>query len=164
MPVFNKFWGRFGAFSDSYITTDLRGYFTGTTDAEMFPFKRFLDKPCVKKTLKTEYSGFLKELRNVICNDESKFWTSGKDSIVKLYSIEKELLDSIETKSGNEPCDVAITTNGELMYTDPNDRSVNIVKNKVVKKVLSFYNWKPRNVCCTFNGDLLVIMSDSISK
>lgn len=164
VPFFNKFWERFETFTDSYITRDSRGYFTGTTHAEVFPFKRFLDEPLVVKTLKTWYRGFTKELRSVICNDKSEFWTSGNNCIIKLYSIEEKLLTSIETESGNEPRDIATTKNGELVYTDPNDKSVNIVKNKLVENVISSIYWKPRNVCCTSDGDLLVIMDNSNSK
>lgn len=80
-------WKPFETFSDSYITTDVRGYITETTEAEAFPFKQFLDKPLIVKSIKTEYKGFLKELRNVSCNDKSDFWTCGKDTIIKLYNL-----------------------------------------------------------------------------
>lgn len=124
---FSTSYSQFETFSESFITTDVRGYITETTEAEAFPFKQFLDKPLIVKTIKTEYSGFLKELRSVSCSDKSEFWTCGKDSIIKLYNLQAELLDSIKTKSANEPWDVAITTNGKLVYTDPNGKRVNIV-------------------------------------
>lgn len=154
-------WRQFKTFSDSYITTDERGYITETTAAGAFPLKQFLDKPLIVKSIKTEYKGFVKELHSVSCNDKSEFWTCGKDCIIKLYNLQAKLLDSVKTESANEPWDVATTTNGELVYTDPNNKSVNIVKYKKVENVLRLYSWRPRNVCCTADGDLLVMMDSS---
>jgi hypothetical protein len=78
---------------------------------------------------------------------------------MKLYSINQgSLLKSIKTKSGNSPYDIAVTNSGDLVYTDYNDRTVNIVKNEEIQNVIRLHNWKPWGVCCASSNDILVIM------
>ncbi|XP_061190077.1 uncharacterized protein LOC133197918 [Saccostrea echinata] len=53
---------------------------------------------------------------------------------MKVFSISQgSLLKSITTKSGCIPEDIAVTKHGHLVYTDPRDRTVNIVKNRKIK-------------------------------
>ncbi|XP_062607982.1 uncharacterized protein LOC134269789 [Saccostrea cucullata] len=119
------------------------------------PVKQLLDEPETVTTIDTEYE----YLYNVACLSEEKIWTSGGNGIMKLYSINKgSLLKSITTESGNRPEDIAVTTSGDLVYTDPDDRTVNIVKNEKIEEVIKLQNWGPRNVCSTSSGDLLVTM------
>lgn len=82
---------------------------------------------------------------------------------MKFYSLRGELLlKSIQTKSNNQPDDIAVTECGDLIYTDYKDRTVNIVKNRhaytdtdQIKGWIS--GWKPRGVSSFFSGDLLVV-------
>ncbi|XP_062603324.1 uncharacterized protein LOC134265103, partial [Saccostrea cucullata] len=68
------------------------------------------------------------------------------------------LLKKVKTISGGEPWDIAVTKNGELVYTDDDAGTVNLVKDKEAKELIKLKRWKPYNVYCTMNGDLLVII------
>ncbi|XP_062585813.1 uncharacterized protein LOC134247470 [Saccostrea cucullata] len=68
-----------------------------------------------------------------------------------LYKVHKlgSILKSVTTKSGNIPSDIAVTKNGDLVYTDTGDKTVNIVKNEKIEEVIRLQNWKPNGVCST---------------
>ncbi|XP_061184357.1 uncharacterized protein LOC133192357 [Saccostrea echinata] len=117
-------------------------------------------------TINTEYE---RCLNNVACLSDKKIWTSGDENTIKLYSINQgSLLKSITTKSRCTPYDIAVTKHGYLVYTDPSDRTVNIVKNEEIKTIIKLQHWSPGNICSTSSGDFLVIMTNimipSISK
>lgn len=138
------------------IITEERGY--SMDYLEFSPLERHLsDVPHIVSDLNTDYGG-LRELRSVSCLNEDEFWTSGDDSIIRLYNLNKELLKSIQTKSGDSPWDITVIENGNLVYTDPNSRTVNILKNTQIQEVIRLRGWRPHGVCSTASGDLLVIM------
>ncbi|XP_062593227.1 uncharacterized protein LOC134254706, partial [Saccostrea cucullata] len=41
------------------------------------------------------------------------------------------------------------------------DRTINIVKNTDIEEIIRLQDWKPRRVCCTTSGELLIIMEDN---
>ncbi|XP_062571479.1 tripartite motif-containing protein 55-like [Saccostrea cucullata] len=126
-----------------------------TSDEHYYSTKFSPPEPETVTTIDTEYE----DLLNVACLSDEEIWTSGGDSSMKLYSINQgSLLKLIKTKSGNWPFDIAVTKTGDLVYTDYDDRTVNIVKKKKIKELIRLQNWRPRGICSTFSGDLLVIM------
>ncbi|XP_062619768.1 uncharacterized protein LOC134281297 [Saccostrea cucullata] len=142
------------------LSSDKHGYSMKTTQKSPEagsppPVKQLLDEPETVTTIDTGFG----VLNNVACLSDEEIWTSGHDSTMKLYSINQgSLHKSITTKSGNWPDDIAVTKSGDLVYTDTSDRTVNIVKNEKIKEVIRLQKWKPRGVCSTSSGDLLVIM------
>ncbi|XP_062599901.1 uncharacterized protein LOC134261477 [Saccostrea cucullata] len=123
-------------------------------DVSCSPVKPLLDEPELITTIDTGY----KELYSVTCLSDEKIWTCGFDKIMKLYNLQGKLRKSIQTKSGNTPYDIAVIKSGDLVYTDLDTRTVNIVKNKQIQEVIRLQGWKPKYVCSTSSGDLLVIM------
>lgn len=96
-------------------------------------------------------------LNGVACLKDNEIWACGKNSSIKLYNLQGELLSSIQTYSGYWPWDIAITTNGDLLYTDPKVRTVNQVRNNQIKMVARLESWTPRFVCGTCTDDILVV-------
>ncbi|XP_062591581.1 uncharacterized protein LOC134253081 [Saccostrea cucullata] len=156
----------FGAVSSSSFTSDKHGYRMKTTQkspeaGSSPPVKQLLDEPETVNTIDTRYDN----LYNVACLSDEEIWTSGHDSTMKLFSINQgSLLKSITTKSGKIPYDIAVTKSGDLVYTDYDDRTVNIVKNEKIEEVIRLQNWIPKGVCSTSSGDLLVIMDSDDYK
>ncbi|XP_062609352.1 E3 ubiquitin-protein ligase TRIM71-like [Saccostrea cucullata] len=149
----------FGTVSSSSLTSDKHGYSMKTQkspEAGSFPpVKQLLDEPETVTTIDTGY----RNLYNVACLSDEEIWTRGNVNTIKLYSINQgSLLKSITTKSGNKPINIAVTRSGDLVYTDYNDRTVNIVKNEKIEEVIRLQNWIPWSICSTSSGDLLVIM------
>lgn len=79
---------------------------------------------------------------------------------MRLYNLKGKLLKCIQTKSGNNPYDIAVTRSRDLVYSDNNDSTVNIVKKTQIHTVIRLKGWRPLNVCSTSCGDLLVIMDN----
>ncbi|XP_062616796.1 tripartite motif-containing protein 2-like [Saccostrea cucullata] len=144
----------FGSLSALSITTEEHGYTMETPEAVSCPpVKPLLDEPELIATINT---GF--KICSVTCLSDEEIWTCGNDKIMKLYKRQGKLMKSIKTKSGNTPDDIAVTRSGDLVYTDPGTRTVNIVKNDQIQEVIRLQGWIPHNVCSTSSGDLLVTM------
>ncbi|XP_048766876.2 E3 ubiquitin-protein ligase Midline-1-like [Ostrea edulis] len=118
------------------------------------PVKPLLDEPRVTATIDTGYI----QLFSVSCLSEDQVWTRGINKTMKLLNLQSELLTSIQTKSGDWPTDIAVTRDGDLVYTDYRDNTVNLIKNKQIQTVITLHGWIPRGVCCTAGNDLLVTM------
>ncbi|XP_062619234.1 uncharacterized protein LOC134280794 [Saccostrea cucullata] len=131
-----------------------------TQEAEVCPsVKQLLDKQELIITIDTGY----KELFNVICLNDEEIWTSGKDKIMKLYNLQGKLLKSIQTKSGNDPCNIAVSRSGNLIYTDFKTKSIFKVRSHQILEEIRLQNWIPCSVCTSCTGDVIVIM-DSEDK
>ncbi|XP_078331323.1 uncharacterized protein LOC111126685 [Crassostrea virginica] len=119
-----------------------------------------LDEPRILKDIQTEY----KNLYRVSCLSDSELWTRGTDNMLRLYNLQGELLRSVQTKSGNWPWDIAVTRSGDLVYADYINRSINLVSGTQIQTLITLRGWKPRGLCSTVSGDLLVIMRSDDKK
>ncbi|XP_061177569.1 uncharacterized protein LOC133186333 [Saccostrea echinata] len=146
----------FGSLSALSITTEKHGHTMKTPEAVSCPpVKPLLDEPKLITTIDTGY----KYLYSDTCLSDEEIWTCGEDKIMKLYNLQGKLLKSIKTKSRNIPRDIAVTRRGDLVYTDPYRRTVNIMKNRQIQELIRLQGWKPDYVCSTSSGDLLVTMN-----
>lgn len=118
----------------------------------------FLDEPKIISNILTD-AGRKNGFRSISCLDDKTFWISGWDSLISLYNVQGELLASFQTNSGNTPWDVTVTQNGDVLYSDSKDQSINIWNTKEAKELFKLQNWIPHGVCSTITGDILVIMS-----
>ncbi|XP_078309551.1 uncharacterized protein LOC144617950 [Crassostrea virginica] len=116
--------------------------------------RELLDEPEVLNTIKTGHSS----LRSVTCLNEEQIWTSGYTADIKCFNIQGELQKTIRTKSGEWPRDIALDSDGALLYSDWQTSTVYKIKNDQTEKILTLQGWIPANLCATFSGDLLVTM------
>ncbi|XP_065927323.1 E3 ubiquitin-protein ligase TRIM71-like isoform X2 [Magallana gigas] len=148
---------QFGSLSTFSITTEEHGYTMETSEAGSSPLKPLLDEPRIISTIQTQYN----YLTSVTCHSDEEIWAcSCYNKMMSLYNLQGELVKSVQPKSGNAPQDIAVTRSGDLVYTDYNDRTVNIVKNTQIQTVIRLQGWRPRGVCSTSSGDLLVVMNN----
>lgn len=127
------------------------------------PNKPLINEPRVIKDIDTDY-GDSEGLYSVSCLSDDDVWTRGQDNIMRLYSLRGDLIKSIQTSSKKRPQDIAVTSDGELVYTDPKDRTVNIEKNTEIQAVITLEGWQPLGVCSTPSGDLLIVVNSDDRK
>uniref|UniRef100_A0A8W8IJC2 B box-type domain-containing protein n=1 Tax=Magallana gigas TaxID=29159 RepID=A0A8W8IJC2_MAGGI len=148
---------QFGSLSALSFTTEEQDYSMPPQGAESSsPDRSLMDVPRVITAIDTGY-GYLS---GVTCLNDTEVWTFGSNNMMKLFNLQGELVESIQTKSGNKPRDIAVTRSGDLVYTDRDDRTVNIVKNTQIQTVIRLRGWIPCGVCSTSSGDLLVVMDN----
>lgn len=146
---------QFGSLSQLSFTTEEEYYTMAAMGADSSTTDRsLLDIPLIISSFDTKSTN----LTSLACLNDLEIWALGGDSIMKLYSHQGKELKLIETKSKENPCDIAVTMSGELVYADYRERTVNIVRNTEIQSVISLLGWKPRNVTSTLSGDLLVVM------
>ncbi|XP_052707952.1 E3 ubiquitin-protein ligase TRIM71-like isoform X4 [Crassostrea angulata] len=156
---------QFGSLSAFSITTEEHGYTMETSEAGSSPLKPLLDEPRIISTIQTQYGGLGNYLTSVTCHSDEEIWACSYDNkMMSLYNLQGELVKSIQTKSWNNPKDIAVTRSGDLVYADYIDRTVNIVKNTQIQTVIRPQGWIPHGVCSTSSGDLLVVMDSDDCK
>jgi tripartite motif-containing protein 2/3 len=133
------------------VTIDEHGY---TLRKPESPPRELMDEPDLLATINTRY----KCLRSVACLSEEDFWTSAKARHIKCFNVQGTVINAIKTKSERMPYDIAVTSDGELVYTGLRAKTVYKVKNGQAEKMIRLLGWIPNNLCVTSSGDLLVTM------
>uniref|UniRef100_A0A8W8LZ77 Tripartite motif-containing protein 2 n=1 Tax=Magallana gigas TaxID=29159 RepID=A0A8W8LZ77_MAGGI len=116
--------------------------------------RELLDTPVVNNTFNTGYT----DLRNVSFHSEQEIWASAEVSEIKCFNVKGNSIKAIKTKSGKYPDDIAVTSEGYLLYTDRELRTVNKVVNGQIKEIITLQGWTPGFLCVTSSGDLLLVM------
>ncbi|XP_061182521.1 uncharacterized protein LOC133190852 [Saccostrea echinata] len=100
-----------------------------------------------------------RKLYSVTCYSDVNIWICGRYSTMKCFDNQGSLIKSVETKSGEWPCDVAVTNDGDMIYSDWATGKINMIENGQEKEIIYLEEWDPQNLCVTSSGDLLVTMS-----
>ena len=118
------------------------------------PVSGLLDESEVLNTIKTGHGN----LRSVACFNEEQLWTSGWTDNIVCFDSQGVFQKAIETKSGGWPGDIAVISDGSLVYIDAITKTVYKVKDDLTEKIITLQGWTPANLCVIFSGDLLVTM------
>ncbi|XP_062578769.1 uncharacterized protein LOC134240723 [Saccostrea cucullata] len=158
LPMFNpkpvdreQIYKLFGSLAPLSTTTEENGYELKKLEKSS---RILLEEPELITTIDTGYEN----LRSVACLSEEEIWTSGKVNDMNCFNIQGSLMKTIRTKSGKSPNDIAVTGDGDLVYTDWKTRTVNKVKNGQIEEMIRLQGWVPQQLCVTSSGDFLVTM------
>nr|XP_034309663.1 tripartite motif-containing protein 3 isoform X4 [Crassostrea gigas] len=150
----------FGSLSELSIETMEQNYTMDSSSTEHSPPQRSLiDVPQIVTEINTD----CEYVTNMSCLSDEDIWILDI-SIIRLYNLQRGLLKSIQTKSGNCAEDIAVTGNGDLVYTDKTNGTVNIVRNKEIETVITLQGWTPSGVCTTSSGDILVVLDSYLQS
>nr|XP_034305065.1 uncharacterized protein LOC117682153 [Crassostrea gigas] len=118
--------------------------------------RELLDEPKLVATIQTGYQ----RICTVACLNDGSIWTNEltTSNHIKCFNIKGSLLQKIQTKSGKFPNDIAVDSDGNLLYSDWSTRTVYKVKNGQTEELIKLQGWKPKQLCVTSTGDLLVTM------
>ncbi|XP_065938132.1 uncharacterized protein [Magallana gigas] len=116
--------------------------------------RELLDEPEIVATIQTGYE----KLRSVTCLNEDRIWTTGRTNDIKCFNMKGSLLQTIKKKSGTCPNDIAVDSDGDLLYTSGATKTVYKVKNEQTEELIRLQGWGPGQLCVTSTGDLLVTM------
>ncbi|XP_065938106.1 tripartite motif-containing protein 2-like [Magallana gigas] len=116
--------------------------------------RELLDESELVTTIQTRHE----KLRNVTCLNDGNIWTSGETNDIKCFNIKGSLLQTIKKKSGIFPIDIAVDSDGDLLYINGITETVYKVKNGQTEKLIRLQGWRPRNMRVASNGDLLLTM------
>nr|XP_034307655.1 E3 ubiquitin-protein ligase Midline-1 isoform X2 [Crassostrea gigas]XP_034307656.1 E3 ubiquitin-protein ligase Midline-1 isoform X2 [Crassostrea gigas]XP_034307657.1 E3 ubiquitin-protein ligase Midline-1 isoform X2 [Crassostrea gigas]XP_034307658.1 E3 ubiquitin-protein ligase Midline-1 isoform X2 [Crassostrea gigas]XP_034307659.1 E3 ubiquitin-protein ligase Midline-1 isoform X2 [Crassostrea gigas]XP_034307660.1 E3 ubiquitin-protein ligase Midline-1 isoform X2 [Crassostrea gigas]XP_03430766 len=111
-------------------TTDENGY---TLKKQKGSSREVLDTPVVINTLNTGYAN----LRSVFFYSEQEIWTHAEVSEIKCFNINGNVINAIKTKSGKDPSDTAVTSDGCLLFIDCELRTVNKVVNGQIEEIIT---------------------------
>ncbi|XP_061169121.1 uncharacterized protein LOC133178401 [Saccostrea echinata] len=118
------------------------------------PIKRLLDRLVIK----ADFSSNVENLLRMVYNGRNEVWLSGKEgniSHVNIHGTNLESLEAVITKLQ----DISVTSEGELIYSDYLNKTLNIVKGSQTDILLEMEpGWHPQGVFCTKVGHILVTM------
>nr|XP_034306436.1 uncharacterized protein LOC109617698 [Crassostrea gigas] len=111
-----------------------------------------LDEPELVVTVKTG-----QHLRSVSCLEDDMIWASDWTDNIHCYTVTGTILQTIKTKSGKWPYDIAVDSSGNLLFADESKKVYQVRKGHV-EELITFPGWMPGKMCVTSTGDLLVTM------
>jgi hypothetical protein len=98
-------------------------------------------------------------LNCVVCVGVDEIWVCGKDKTVRRVDIHGSVRDTVTTTCKSWPSGITVTRQGELVYNDFHNRSVNLVRHGRIETLITTpRGWAPDRLCCTRSGDILVSM------
>ncbi|XP_048740735.2 uncharacterized protein LOC125654737 [Ostrea edulis] len=100
----------------------------------------------------------VKPLFRIAITGTNEIWVSGiRDKTIRRYNIKGKEVDTVATSCPQQPDDISVTRNGDLIFTDCYNRDVKMVKNEKITTLFSTpWRWHPRGICCTKSGGFLV--------
>lgn len=115
------------------------------------------------KQLSTIETG-LSAVYGLTCLENSELWVHGTDNSIVRIDRKNRKLERVKTVSFDGNVGISVNPEKELVYTDYEDCSVNIMKKSHTHAVIRLQGWKPRAVCFTMDGDMLVSMCSEDEK
>lgn len=110
--------------------------------------------------LVASFKGAYEELQRVKCIGDFQAWLSGSaHGTLTRMNINGEVLETVRVTHGYAPKDMAVTTDGHLIYCDVGNLSIMAIKDGTSKVIAKSNKWLPTAVCVTSaTGHLLVCM------
>ena len=111
------------------------------------------DKARVVATIPTDF----KSLLGGACVGDAEAWIHKDKTTITRIEINGTEKDTFITTYQYGLCGIALTREGELIFSDSNSKTVNVVRHGESETLITTpEGWSPRRLCCTRSGDILV--------
>ena len=121
---------------------------------QLTPIGKLMNQVRVIATIPTNY-----KLLGVACVREAETWIYGDDKTITRIDIHGTVRDTVTTPCLQCPGGISVTKWRELIYSDQNRGTVNIVRHgKSGTLITAPRGCTPGKLCCTSSGDILVHM------
>nr|XP_022303444.1 uncharacterized protein LOC111111011 [Crassostrea virginica] len=122
--------------------------------SQLTPIGKLMNQVRVIATIPTNYN-----LLGVACVREAETWIYGDDKTITRIDIHGTVRDTVTTPCLQCPGGISVTKWRELIYSDQNRGTVNIVRHgKSGTLITAPRGCTPGKLCCTSSGDILVHM------
>lgn len=166
LPIFTprtinigQLYQQFGSLSDLALQKEELGESLQVSDVPPSP-NNLVDNPHILSQFTTNYEGDFVKLSSVSCpTDHTVLTCGGQNQNVQFYNLRGEMYKRIDDKlTTKQPPYLTSSKNAEEYYSNPFDKTINIVEDLHIRPVIKLWGWIPLGLCCSSTGDLLVIM------
>ena len=104
-------------------------------------------------------------LFRVTCVGEDKAWILGNSNVISKINIHGSVTEKVIIPCLFFPDDISVNTEGDLVYSDFDRKTVNTVRNGRIKsQITPRHGWEPHSLCCTKAGGIFIhLMEKSLS-
>lgn len=113
----------------------------------------------------SSFSTGLENLTAVACYGSCEAWLSRETKVIKRLNIQGFQKNALLATCKYFPGDIAVTRDGELIYSNVNARTVSVTREEKTEILIQVAKgWHPCKLFCTLSGNILVAMFTSDDK
>ena len=98
----------------------------------------------------------------MVCIESDEAWMLGNSHVITRIDINGLVKVKVNIMSLSWPDDISVTSEGELIYTDRDSKTVKIVRHGMIKTLIRPPQvWEPHSLCWTRSGNILIHMMET---
>lgn len=107
----------------------------------------------------------VESLWRISCFGTNEAWLSGKNKTITRVDMDGFVRETVTATCQKIPVDISVSRQGDLIYSDAERGTVNIVKNGVSETLITApRGWAPKGLCSTESGDIMVNLNSGVQN
>ncbi|XP_061195779.1 uncharacterized protein LOC133204008 [Saccostrea echinata] len=113
----------------------------------------------VPKVIDIYETGYTYTYKIACARSTNQIFICGNNKVIKQMTSGGKFVEKATIESGNQPFDLTLTRDAQLIFSDHNGKCINLVKNNGrIESLIKLQKWFPMAICSTSVDDLLVTM------